>query len=173
MDPNWFGAGFTALGFLFSLLSFYVIIRATRKQTQSATYSAIMGRLLEINRLEVEKPHLFEILYEDYNTSTLDRGGAGLSHYLFMVMNLYAEIHLQHTKYGLFDEEQFRIWQSRLENDFSKRAFLRGYWRSEVKNFPNEYTKSFAGFVDAALTAAEKSQQLDQRPAKDSGALEL
>jgi hypothetical protein len=81
-----------------------------------------------------------------------------------MVFNLYAEIHTQHKRYGLFDKEQMRIWEHRLTSDFQQRPFLRGYWESEKEKYPGEYTKSFKRFVDRALERAEEKEHTPITP---------
>lgn len=169
MEPELVNTICTAAGFFFSMLSFYIVISATRKQSESITYAAVMGRLLEINQLEVNIPRLFEILHTEFSEEALEENGGALRPYLFMVLNLYAEVHVQHTKYGLLDEEQFRIWKSRLENDFHRRPFLRGYWRAEMKGSPNEYSKGFKAFVEDSLANTEKHLRTTGEPITDTG----
>jgi hypothetical protein len=128
-------------------------------QLRSATYSGIMSRLFELNRLEMEKPDLFATLYTDFDEKALttdDGGLSPLSHYLFMLFNLYSEIHTQYQHYKLFDKEQVEVWEARAANDFRVRRFLRGYWKAELSNYPTEYTDSFKVFMTKALERAER-----------------
>lgn len=141
---DWLNNGIAALAFIASVGSLgvsFLVWRFLRYQTKATVYSAIMGRLFEINRLEVEKPALFEQLYSDYTDEALNQGGRGLSHYVFMVFSLYCEIHTQHNAYGLYDAEQMQIWEERLTNDFRQRQFLRGYWMSERDKYPKGILK--------------------------------
>ena len=153
---DWISNAIAILAFFVSggslALSYFVWYR----QTRSSVYSAIMGRLFEINRLEVEKPELFEHLYEEYTIKTVSHGGKGLTHYLFMVFNLYAEIHVQHKVYGLFDDKQMEVWRQRLINDFKQRIFLHGYWKEVLKQHSGEYTEEFKDFVNKALEEGER-----------------
>ena len=138
-----------------AIASFAVSHRAVKANT----HAAIMGRLFEINRLEIEHPELFEHLYEEFDPAAVQRGGPkGLSHYLFMLFNLYAEVFSQHERYGLFDEEEFGVWRGRIENDFRVRTFLLGYWRYECENFASEYTPDFKRFIDRRIERSTRSQ---------------
>lgn len=142
----------------FSVWSFWTTRAMTMNHLRSATYAAVMSRLFELNRLEMERPQLFTPLYAEYDATALMSEGSGLSplaHYLFMLFNLYSEIHLQYEHYKLFDQEQMRVWEARAANDFRGRKFLKGYWEAETTNFPTEYTASFKAFMDQALERAE------------------
>lgn len=156
-DPISLILSLTAL--IFSIWSFWKTREMTVNQVRSATYAGIMSRLFELNQLEIEKPHLFEQLYNEFNPQAVAKGGGGLAHYLFMLFNLYAEIYTQYEKYNLFDEEQMRVWARRIINDFKGRQFLRGYWRAELVNYPKEYTQSFKEFITRALEKAEREEQ--------------
>jgi hypothetical protein len=134
----------------------------TINHLRSATYAGIMSRLFELNRLEMERPQLFTPLYTDFDAKALTGEGSGLSplaHYLFMLFNLYSEIHTQYEHYQLFDQEQMRVWEARAANDFRGRRFLKGYWEAELANFPTEYTESFKAFMGKALARAEGQQE--------------
>jgi len=159
---DWISNAIAILAFIVSggslVLSYFVWYR----QTRSSVYSAIMGRLFEINRLEVEKPELFEHLYEEYTVKAVSQGGKGLTHYLFMVLNLYAEIYVQHKVYGLFDDRQMEVWRQRLINDFRQRIFLHGYWSAVLEQHSGEYTEEFKDFVSKALEEAERKGTLTE-----------
>ncbi len=60
---DWVSNLIAALAFITSVGSLTISYLVWRHQTRSTTYSAIMGRLFEINRLEVEQPELFAQLY--------------------------------------------------------------------------------------------------------------
>src|SRR5262245_57626605 len=108
---DWISDAIAILAFFASGASIVISYLIWHRQTKSSVYSSIMERLFEINRLEVEKPELFEQLYEEYSPKAVYQGGKGLTIYLFMVFNLYAEIHVQHKDYGLFDERQMEVWR--------------------------------------------------------------
>ena len=47
------------------------------------------------------------------------------------------------------------VWEARITNDLRTRKFLRGYWKSLLKYYPNEYTASFKAFITALADKAE------------------
>jgi len=140
---------------VFSVASFWLSRDMTIKQMRSSTFSEIMSRLFAINQLEVEKPVLFEQLYSDFDEIEEGKDKIALMNYVFMVFNLYLEIHTQYEKYKLFDEEQMKAWETRIANDLTNRRFLRGYWKSEIVLYPNEYTQSFQLFITKIVERAE------------------
>lgn len=148
----------SAVALLFSAFTWYRSHKATLKQARATIYSSIMGRLFEINQLEIEKPGLFESLYEDFNPAVLEKGREGLSHYLFMLFNIYEEAFTQHQKFGLFDNNEMEQWRNRLRNDFFQRKFLQGYWRHDQELFSNERSEAFSAFVHSVLKEAEEIQ---------------
>lgn len=158
---DWVSDAIAILAFIGSGVSIVISYFIWHRQTRSSVYSSIMGRLFEINRLEVEKPELFERLYEEYTAKAVSQGGKGLTHYLFMVFNLYAEIHVQHNIYGLFDDRQMEVWRQRLINDFRHRIFLHGYWNAVLEQYSEEFTEEFKDFVNKALEEAERRTLAD------------
>lgn len=143
------------IAFLFGIASFLINYFMGRKVVRSSTYSSMMERLFEINRIELEKPKLYELLHHNFSDESEEKGGTELSTYLFMLFNLYAEIFTQHTRYRLFDKDQMQIWESRIENDFFERLFLRGYWIKQKKKSSKEFTEEFKQFINARLEVAE------------------
>lgn len=156
------GSAIAILAFIVSVGSLVISYFVWRYQGRSLVYSAIMSRLFEINRLEIEKPELFEHLYEEYTMNAVSQGGKGLTHYLFMVFNLYAEIYAQHKVYRLFDDREMEVWRQRLISDFSQRIFLRGYWNAALEQHSGEYTEEFKDFVNRALEEAERRGTLQK-----------
>lgn len=141
---------------IISIWSFWSTREMASTQIRAATFASIMDRLFEINRLEVEKPFLFEQLTKDFDAKLASRNRTELINYVFMVFNLYLEIHTQHEKYHLFDAEQMKAWEARITNDLKARKFLRGYWKAEMHNFPDEYTESFKAFMSKLAERAEQ-----------------
>lgn len=94
-------------------------------------------------------------LYEEFSEDAMKKGGVELNTYLFMLFNLYAEIYIQHKKYGLFDRDQMQVWENRIENDFLYRQFLCGYWKMEKQRSAKEFTDGFKHFIDSKLNTAE------------------
>ena len=146
----------SGVALIISIVSWRLSHKATLKQMKASVYSAIMGRLFEINKLEIEKPSLFQSLYKEFNLEALEKGGNGFSHYLFMIFNLYEEAYLQHNKFDLFENEEMILWENRLQNDFIQRPFLKGYWRHEQARYFGERSKEFAKYVDEILKKAEQ-----------------
>jgi hypothetical protein len=138
-----------------SIASFWGTYQMTIKQMRSSTFSEIMSRLFAINELEVEKPVLFELLYNDFEAIKDGKDKIELTNYVFMIFNLYLEIYTQHERFKLFDNEQMNAWEARITNDLTNRRFLRGYWKSEMALYSNEYTKSFKKFIAKAIERAE------------------
>lgn len=147
------------IAMIFSLTSFVIAYQTGRKEVRSSTYSAIMGRLFELNRIELQEPKLFEHLHEEFSPAKIEKGGGGLSTYLFMLFNLYAEIYTQYRQYRRFDREEMRIWENRIENDFFYRPFLRGYWEARKQHLHNEYADGFLQFMDERVRTAGRRRK--------------
>jgi hypothetical protein len=139
-----------------ALVALVLVHRLTRYAFSSATYAALLGRLLAVNRLAIEKPELFRGLYADRDEGGKGESDAALGLYVFMTFALYADVYTQHTKYGLITGPQLRTWERLLENEFQRRPYLRGYWRAESERFAEDYTPGFRQFVTAALERAER-----------------
>jgi hypothetical protein len=144
-------SGALLTSFIFS----WITLRMTVRQSKSNTYSDIMSRLFEMNRLEIERPDLFGALYDDFNPEAVRMGGgtSGLGHYLYMLFNLYEEIFTQNDQYKLLGDNQFDQWVSRIENDFTLKPFLRDYWKHVNQESPNIYSLAFRIFIEKRLSA--------------------
>lgn len=144
-----------------SALSLWISFISSERQGRAATYTAIMDRLFEINRLEIERAHLFQLLYKPFHESDVAEGGyEGLGHYCFMVLNSYEEVYSQCRNHRQLTEEQLETWRRRLVNDFRTREFWRGYWEYSKQKFPGDYTREFMEFVDGAKLEAMRDVAL-------------
>lgn len=145
-----------SLALVFSIISYYNSHRVQLRITEASTYSGIMERLFELNKIEVENPDFFKILFEEFdNTKTTKGGNNGMGHYLYMLFNLFEEIYVHYKVFKLMQGSHFEVWKARITNDFANRPFLLGYWKYTIEHFPTEYHDGFIDFINYCIAKAE------------------
>lgn len=101
------------------------------KQMRSNTYSRIMDRMFELNKIEFRNKELFKALDDP-----LDAREPFLPekhHYLFMVFSIYNEIFMQHYSCGLLSEGEYISWERRFASLLVNKKSILEYWERFYK----------------------------------------
>lgn len=112
----------------FTVLALLYQVTASEKEANRASYAEVLDSYNEINRLQVEHPDVWRLMYpneaEFETTSEAERQAV---QYTYYTLNFFEQLYLLYRD-GVIDNERWKAWQVWIDYSMSTSPLFQDVW---------------------------------------------
>jgi hypothetical protein len=129
----------------FTVLALLFQVTASEREANRASYAEVLATYDEINRLQVEHPDVWRLMYpNEAEFEVLGEGDRLALQYTYFTLNFFERLYLFHRD-GVIDDERWKAWQVWIDYSMTTSPMFQKVWHESC----GLHHTDFVAFIEA------------------------
>jgi hypothetical protein len=112
----------------FTVLALVYQVTASEDEANRASYADVLDTYYEINRLQIDHPDVWRLMYPDEDEfARLGEDERLALQYTYFTLNFFERLYLLHRD-GVIDDERWKAWEVWIDYSLSTSALFQDVW---------------------------------------------